>query len=176
MKQQSWVFSVALIVASGLCVATANADEAKRAWIASSLFKLPAAQTNYNYNLWKAMPGASCGYRGGHTGLDIQTKDRSTSRAFYALARGTVVSTGGPFNTIAVFDSRNNRTVLYLHASQISVRSNQQVSAGTLLGYQGRTGPGVTGPHVHLEVRPGRQLSAACDANQTINPESVWYD
>lgn len=164
-----------LMLVSCLNVTAVHAGSNERASIASKLFNIPASNINYDYNPWGAsLSGrpACSGYDGGHSGLDMQTKDKSTSRGFYALASGKVISTGGTYNTIAVYDSVNNRTVLYLHASQIKVSLNQQVSSGTLLGYQGDKG--ATGAfHVHVEVRSGSRTSPACGASTTINPETV---
>jgi hypothetical protein len=152
------------------------AGSSERALIASKLFNIPASNMNYDYNPWgtpwAAKAGKCQGYDGGHSGLDIQTTDKSTNRAFYALANGKVTSTGGTYNTISVYDSANNRTVLYLHASKINVSNNKQVNAGDLLGYQGDKG--ATGAfHVHVEVRSGNKTSPACGASTTINPETV---
>jgi murein DD-endopeptidase MepM/ murein hydrolase activator NlpD len=153
------------------------AGSSERAYIASNLFKLPSSQINYDYNPWRnAWPqkdGKCEGYDGGHSGLDIQTKDKSTSRGFYALSGGKVISAGGKYNTIAVYDSINNRTVLYLHASRINVSVNQQINVGTLLGWQGDKGAPLGAFHVHVEVRSGSRSSPACGASSTINPETI---
>ena len=42
----------------------------------------------------------------------------------------------------------------YCHQTSYTVSSGETVHAGELIGYIGSTGH-VTGPHLHLEVRPG---------------------
>ncbi len=154
---------------------TANAGSAERAAIAAKLFNLSASSMYYDYNPWatpwSAKNGLCVGYDGGHSGLDIQTKDKSTSRGFYALTGGKVIAAGGgSYNTIAVYDSITNRTVLYLHASRVTVSLNQTISPGALIGYQGDRG--ATGAfHVHLELRSGSRTGPACGASTTLNPE-----
>ena len=176
MKIKSNTAILLATISLGLASSNIYAGSSERASIASNLFQIPSSQTNYDYNPWgnpwPAKNGKCQGYDGGHSGLDIQTKDKSTNRGFYALSGGKVISAGGTYNTIAVYDSINNRTVLYLHASRINVGINQQVSAGTLLGWQGDKGaPGAF--HVHVEVRSGSRSSPACGASSTINPETI---
>ncbi len=153
------------------------AGSVEQSKIAADLFKLPSGQINFDYNSWgkpwAEKSGKCLGYDGGHSGLDMQTKDKSTNRPFYSLTNGTVINTGGTYNTIAVYDPSIDKTVIYLHASRISVRLNQTVSKGTQLGFQGDKG--VRGAyHVHLEVRPGKKTGPACGASSTVNPDLVF--
>lgn len=128
---------------------------------------------NYQYNRWgdseeDHVPGRCDAYEGGHSGIDIQTKDvagsATTDRPFYSLSRGIVISDGEDrHNTIAVYDRERDITFLYLHARQIDVVADQQVLVGHRLGIQGDTGiPGAE--HVHFEVRSGRHVTHACGA------------
>jgi murein DD-endopeptidase MepM/ murein hydrolase activator NlpD len=156
-------------------LASHTASASSRASIASRLFNLPASNLNYDYNAfgWNPSSSTACtGYRGGHSGLDMQTKDKSVYRPFYALASGNVIyAGGGAYNTIAIYNSAMNKTVLYLHARQVSVRAGQYVNAGTQLGYQGSTGaPSASAIHVHLEVRSGQTQSPSCGASYSGNP------
>ena len=177
MKIKSNTAILLATISLGFVSPNIYAGSSERASIASNLFKIPSSQTNYDYNPWgnpwPAKAGQCKGYDGGHSGLDIQTKDKSTNRGFYALSGGKVISAGGgTYNTIAVYDSINNRTVLYLHASRVNVGINQQISAGTLLGWQGDKGvPNAF--HVHVEVRSGSRSSPACGASSTVNPETI---
>ncbi len=180
MKTKLKTTALLTVLATSFISSNVYAD---RASIASKLFKLNKSLLNYDYNAfgWNPSSSTACsGYRGGHSGLDIQTKDKSTSKPFYALAGGRVIyAGGGSYNTIAVYDG--SKTTLYLHASKVSVGNGKTVSPGTLLGYQGSKGaPSNSAIHVHLEVRSGQTTSPSCGAsysgnpNLNINPESVF--
>jgi len=102
------------------------------------------------------------------------TRTLTPDRTFYAVSRGVVVTAGsGDYATISVYDADRGISVLYLHASSVFVSENAAVEVGTPLGIQGDTGPGVTGKHVHLEVRTGNQKYGSCGASisGTLNPE-----
>jgi murein DD-endopeptidase MepM/ murein hydrolase activator NlpD len=151
--------------------------------IAAALFKIPIDKIDssmgvyYSYNPWKNNPSSisdsACGYIGGHTGIDMQTKDvagaATANRKYYAVSSGQVITAGGDYGTVAIYDSTKNITVLYLHSRQISVTKNSIVKVGDVLGIQGDTGsPGAE--HVHLETRQGKHSGAACKSSDTINP------
>jgi murein DD-endopeptidase MepM/ murein hydrolase activator NlpD len=57
-------------------------------------------------------------------------------------------------NYIIVKHSENLFTY-YCHQSRTKARKGQQVAAGELIGYVGKTGK-ATGPHLHFEVRVGK--------------------
>lgn len=159
-------------------------------YTASTLFNIPMASiddpvlgVNYNYNDWGENPGylTGCrGYDGGHSGIDMQTKDvagaATATRKFYAVSEGEVITAGGDdFNTVAIYDEDNNRTVIYLHAEELSVNIGDTVSVGDAIGVQGDTGiPGAE--HVHLEARSGRRTGSACGATTTVDVVPVIYD
>ncbi len=154
--------------------------------IASHLFDIPLDQIDsalgayYTYNLWGSKPAeyyteTECnGYKGGHSGIDMQTKDvagdKTADRKFYAVSAGTVIAAGSDkYNTIAVYDVEQDITTLYLHAREVNVGLHNTVVVGTLLGIQGDTAfPG--SEHVHIEVREGRKTGPACGAVDTPNP------
>lgn len=77
----------------------------------------------------------------------------------YAAAGGTIQITG--YHNIGGRYVRilhpNGIVTYYGHLSKISVSINQKVSQGSLIGYMGNTGYtiGVTGCHLHFEVRGG---------------------
>ena len=112
------------------------------------------------------------GYRGGHRGWDFQTTSKGNEH-FYSLSSGIVTRAGGDsLNTIAVYNSVEDVTVVYLHASQVHVREDTRVTVGQLLGSQGNTGTGSN--HVHVEIREGRQDLGGCGAG--ASPVQAWPD
>lgn len=88
-----------------------------------------------------------------HTGLDFAAPTGSTVRA---IARGTVVSAGydGAYGNKIVVRLASGAELWFCHLNEMFVQPGDQVSTGTHLGEVGSTG-NTTGPHLHLEVRPG---------------------
>ena len=140
------------------------------------------ALTNHDYNDFGARPDTRCGYREGHSGWDVQTKsvspnsgNRLVNVPFYSLTAGEVIEVGvdGLGNSIiAVYDGE--KTTLYYHARLIEVYEGANVRVGTRLGIQGMAGMS-TGVHVHLEVRDGEKMRAACGAPGSIDPVNDDY-
>ncbi|HBH17406.1 MAG TPA: peptidase M23, partial [Cyanobacteria bacterium UBA9579] len=71
---------------------------------------------------------------------------------------GEVVFTGwyGGYGKVVIvnhgkYKGRETST-LYAHMSSTNVKVGQQISQGTVVGYEGSTGYS-TGPHLHFEVR-----------------------
>lgn len=143
---------------------------------------------NADYNDWGKSPGliTGCkGYIGGHSGIDMQTKDVSggatADRAFYALNKGVVLaSPSNGANAIAVYNESDHITVLYLHARQVFVTPGTIVDIGDKLGIQGNEGLGHSdnnsNEHVHVELRSGKELLGACGASTTLDPLDYLYD
>jgi len=90
---------------------------------------------------------------GQHTGLDFAGPSGST---LVSIAAGTVTSTGyeGAYGNRTVITLDDGTEIWYCHQSSISVSPGQKVAPGDVIGATGSTG-NVTGPHLHLEVRPG---------------------
>lgn len=92
-----------------------------------------------------------------HTGLDFAGPAGST---IVSVASGTVKSTGyegayGNRTVVTITSGPDAGTeIWYCHQSRISVQPGDVVAAGQPIGLTGSTG-NVTGPHLHLEVRPG---------------------
>ncbi|HZK36273.1 MAG TPA: M23 family metallopeptidase [Aeromicrobium sp.] len=88
-----------------------------------------------------------------HTGLDFAGPSGTT---IVSLAGGTVKSAGysGAFGNRTVITLLDGTDVWYAHQSRITVSAGQTVDPGQVIGYTGSTG-NVTGPHLHLEIRPG---------------------
>lgn len=60
----------------------------------------------------------------------------------------------GGYGKSVVIDHGNGEDSLYAHLSAVSVSVGQRIDQGVQIGNVGSTG-NVTGPHLHLEVRPG---------------------
>jgi murein DD-endopeptidase MepM/ murein hydrolase activator NlpD len=88
-----------------------------------------------------------------HTGLDFAAL---TGSVIHAVAAGTVTSTGydGAYGNKTVVTLKNGTELWYCHQTAFAVHRGQRVLPGQRIGYVGSTG-NVTGPHLHLEVRPG---------------------
>ena len=90
-----------------------------------------------------------------HSGTDIAVPEGTP---ILAAADGIVTianaldSWGGSYGYYVKLDHGGGLTTLYAHCSSICVTVGQQVQAGEVIAYVGRTGR-VTGPHLHFEVR-----------------------
>ena len=106
-----------------------------------STYRLTA--TFGEYGLWSSY----------HTGLDFAAP---TGTPLVAMAPGVVSSTGysGAYGNLTVFTLDDGTELWYAHQAAISVSAGDRVSTGDVVGSVGSTG-NVTGPHLHLEVRPG---------------------
>jgi LysM repeat protein len=85
-----------------------------------------------------------------HTGLDI---DGRTGDPIYAAAGGVVTHSGwfGGYGNLVIVQSGNSE-YYYAHASELLVRSGQEVAAGQMIARVGATGRS-TGSHLHFEIR-----------------------
>ncbi len=88
---------------------------------------------------------------GGHTGVDLSAK---TGEPVYAAGAGTVVYAGwnstGYGNVVVI--AHGSTFSLYGHLSRVSVRCNQKVGVGDVIGGVGNTGNS-SGTHLHFEIR-----------------------
>ncbi len=98
-----------------------------------------------------------------HTGLDFAGPSGTT---IVSIAAGTVKSAGyeGAYGNRTVVTLTDGTEVWYAHQSRLAVKAGDQVDPGQVIGYTGSTG-NVTGPHLHLEIRPG--------GGGPVNPEPV---
>jgi murein DD-endopeptidase MepM/ murein hydrolase activator NlpD len=87
-----------------------------------------------------------------HTGLDFATGYGTPIRS---IGDGVVVQAGydGSYGNKTVVLLKDGTELWYCHQTSIAVGVGQKLRAGAVLGYVGSTG-NVTGPHLHLEVRP----------------------
>lgn len=88
-----------------------------------------------------------------HTGLDFAAP---TGTPVLSVGAGTVSEAGyaGSYGYRTIITLLDGTEIWYCHQSQIDVNVGESVSRGEPVGLVGSTG-NVTGPHLHLEVRPG---------------------
>ncbi|MEU7158931.1 M23 family metallopeptidase [Streptomyces chrestomyceticus] len=87
-----------------------------------------------------------------HTGLDFAAPAGTPVKAIHG---GTITQAGwaGAYGYRAVLTLDDGTELWFCHLSSL-VRTSGRVAAGDIIGRVGATG-NVTGPHLHLEVRPG---------------------
>ena len=133
--------------ATALADANAQADK-QNAQIKLNLWHLP--MTSYHltarfgdYGLWSSF----------HTGLDFAAP---SGTPIYAIANGVISSASydGAYGNKTVETLDDGTELWYCHQTSFVISTGQAVRAGQLIGYSGSTGH-VTGPHLHVEVRPG---------------------
>ena len=88
-----------------------------------------------------------------HTGLDFAAP---SGTPITAIANGVITSTGydGSYGNKTVLTLDDGTELWFCHQTSYAVSPGEEVRAGEVIGYVGSTG-NVTGPHLHLEVRPG---------------------
>jgi len=88
-----------------------------------------------------------------HTGLDFAAP---SGTRLVAVSGGTITSTGydGAYGNRTILTLADGTEIWYCHQTSFAAQKGQTVSPGQLIGYVGSTGNS-TGPHLHLEVRPG---------------------
>lgn len=88
-----------------------------------------------------------------HTGLDFAV---ASGTPLVAVANGTVTEVGfdGSYGYKTVLTLEDGTEIWYCHQSSMNVTVGQSVTGGDVIGAVGSTGNS-TGPHLHLEVRPG---------------------
>jgi len=87
-----------------------------------------------------------------HTGLDFAAGAGTPIRS---LGSGVVTQAGydGRYGNKTVVRLRDGTEIWYCHQSAVTVSVGDSVYAGQRIGSVGATG-NVTGPHLHLEIRP----------------------
>jgi murein DD-endopeptidase MepM/ murein hydrolase activator NlpD len=117
--------------------------------IAANAWRLPlagyrlTARFGYSSSLWSST----------HTGLDFAAP---SGTPVVSVANGTVRSTeyAGSYGNRVIVALEDGTEVWYCHLTSFSVSPGESVTGGQQLGTVGSTGNS-TGPHLHLEVRPG---------------------
>jgi len=127
----------------------AHSAEKRADQIAKNLWILPTT----GYHLTGRFGMVSGLWATFHTGLDFAT---ATGTPIYAIADGVITSTGydGPYGNKTVETLADGTEIWYAHQSAIGVHAGEEVHQGEQIGNVGSTG-NTTGPHVHIEVRPG---------------------
>ncbi|WP_435173845.1 M23 family metallopeptidase [Actinacidiphila sp. bgisy145] len=86
-----------------------------------------------------------------HTGIDFPVQ---VGTPVMAVTDGTVrTQWNSSYGNMAIVTAPDGTETWYCHLSSTKIRSGK-VKAGTVIAYSGNTG-NTTGPHLHLEVRPG---------------------
>lgn len=129
--------------------AKAVAAEAARLRAAAAAIKLPVA----GYRITAVFGQGGGRWARNHTGTDFAAP---TGTRVGALMQGTVVSAGwaGAYGKQIKIRHADGTESWYNHLSKIAVAVGEQVQAGEQIGAVGTTGNS-TGPHLHLEIRPG---------------------
>ena len=88
-----------------------------------------------------------------HTGEDLSSP---SGTPIYSIAAGTVTSAGydGSYGYKTVVTLEDGTELWYCHQTSIGVSVGETLVPGQSIGTVGSTG-NTTGPHLHLEVRPG---------------------
>jgi len=131
-------------------VRVAHADvELGGVTIAKNQWVLPT--TGYHLTARFGMSGGL--WSSNHTGLDFAAP---SGTPIVAVADGTITKTGydGSYGNKTVETLKDGTEIWYCHQSVFSVQPGDRIRGGHRIGSIGATG-NVTGPHLHLEVRPG---------------------
>lgn len=123
-----------------------HADE-----IAANAWQLPVAPGVYHLT---AGFGDSSGlWVHTHTGLDFAAP---SGTPIMSVANGVVTSTeyAGAYGNQTIVTLEDGTEIWYCHQESFGVSPGDSVRGGQVIGFIGSTG-NTTGPHLHLEVRPG---------------------
>ena len=133
---------------TGRLLELADSAEKRADQIAKNLWVLPTV----GYHL-TARFGQTGLWSSIHTGLDFAAPSGSP---IYAIANGVITSAGydGAYGNKTVETLPDGTEIWYCHQSTIGVEVGDKVIQSEQIGTLGSTGH-VTGPHVHIEVRPG---------------------
>ena len=126
-----------------------KAAEARAGEIAKNTWTLPTS--GYRLTARFGMSGGM--WSSNHTGLDMAAP---AGTPIVAVANGTITKTGdaGAYGNQTVQTLEDGTEIWYCHQTDIGVSPGDKVTAGQQIGTVGSTGNS-TGPHLHLEVRPG---------------------
>ncbi|MCW2831833.1 MAG: peptidase [Aeromicrobium sp.] len=120
-----------------------RAEKRRKQWVVPVAGYTLTARFGQRSSMWSS---------GSHTGLDFAGP---AGTEIVAIAAGTVTAVGyeGSYGNRTVITLADGTEVSYSHQSSVVVKVGDKVQPGQLVGYTGATG-NVTGPHLHLEVKP----------------------
>ena len=112
----------------------------------------PATTSEFNF-IWPTRDSITSYFGPSHPlGIDIRAP---VGTPIKAAADGTVIFVGGTrccsYGLYVEVQHDGGFTTLYAHLASFAVKSGDEVTAGTVLGFAGLTGR-TTGPHLHFEV------------------------
>ncbi len=127
----------------------AKSAEKQAAKIALNAWGLPMT----GYRLTAGFGQSSGLWANTHTGLDFAAP---TGTPIHSVTNGTVTSVGyeGSYGNQVIVTTDEGEELWYCHMNEFASSVGDTVRTGDLLGYIGSTG-NTTGPHLHLEYRPG---------------------
>jgi murein DD-endopeptidase MepM/ murein hydrolase activator NlpD len=127
----------------------AQSAEKQAAKIALNLWQRPVD----NYRLTARFGQSSGLWANTHTGLDFAAP---SGTPVVAVASGTVTeaASAGAYGNRLVLTTAEGDEIWFCHLTAFAASPGEEVRAGEVIGYVGSTGNS-TGPHLHLEVRPG---------------------
>ena len=133
-----------------------HADE-----IAANAWHLPIA--GGVYHLTSGFGESSSLWANTHTGLDFAAP---SGTPILSVANGVVTSTeyAGSYGNRTIVTLEDGTEIWYCHQTSFGVSPGDDVRGGQTIGTVGSTGNS-TGPHLHLEVRPG--------AGDPVDPQSA---
>jgi hypothetical protein len=133
---------------SGKLLQLADSAEKRADQIAKNLWVLPTVGYHLTarfgqVGLWSSI----------HTGLDFAAP---SGTPIYAIANGVITDAGydGSYGNKTVETLPDGTEIWYCHQTTIGVSVGDKVIQSSQIGTVGSTGH-TTGPHVHIEVRPG---------------------
>lgn len=129
--------------------ALAKSAEKRANQIAKNQWVLPTV----GYHLTARFGMAGGLWSSNHTGLDFAAPE---GNPIFAVANGVITETGydGSYGNKTVETLADGTEIWYAHQESIGVNVGDTVTSGQTIGVLGSTG-NTTGPHVHIEVRPG---------------------
>lgn len=169
---------------------TANGGYGSAEKLGRALFKLPSNATLDNPGLpslkylatYDSAIQKSLGLEV-HAGMDFRARPAGVHKV-YSVISGDVIAIGGNFGEVAIYDSKKDITLIYLHLASISASKGLPIHIGDQIGVAGEKGSAGV-PHLHIEIRKGKNLSAlggaSCggkcskdqESQKTIDPISV---